>query len=195
MASITEQGIHLFGVIFSPCGHHVEEADRLSLFQIFLWDCCFIQSSHRLAPIWPQLFHDAVEPVGNLPVVTGYHGFEDPTGGIRTALFIIIDDVSSHAPQPFFITQNNLHAAHGSFALVHILLCRPISFTLTVIFLDLLGLIFIHEDTWQTRIIDNRYGNAVILGLLHGVCINDFTKYMYGIVDRSSRESHIGCFW
>ena len=89
------------------------------------------------------------------------------------------------------IPQQNIHTAHGLFALVHVLRLRSISFALLVVFLYPAGLFAVQEYTNQSRVIFNRHGDAVFLRLQHGVLIHHFTEYMDSLVNGGSGESHV----
>ena len=113
------------------------------------------------------------------------------TVGCLCPALVVVDNILGHPAQHIFIADNYLHARHGGFALGNIFRRSPFVRTDPVVFLNLLGLLLVQENTRQSGIVFDRYGDAVIFRLLHRVLIYDISKYMYGLVDGCSGKAHI----
>ena len=187
---VSKQIVQFLFIVLVAGHDHINKSDVIEFGLFICRQYKFVQSLFLLEPIGLQFPHDFIQPERYCAVGAGNHRFLQTVGCFCSA-FVVIDNVLSNPAQHIFIADNYLHARHGGFALGNIFRRSPFVRTDPVVFLNLLGLLLVQENTRQSGIVFDRYGDAVIFRLLHRVLIYDISKYMYGLVDGCSGKAHI----
>ena len=137
-----------------------------------------------------QLPHDFIQSERDCAVGAGNHRLLQTVGCLCSAL-VVVDNILGHPAQHIFIADYHFHTRHGGFTLGNIFRSSPFVRTESIVFLYLVGLLLIQENTCQAGIVFDGDGDTVILRFLHRILINDIAEHMNGLIDRCPGETDV----